>query len=911
MEVLVIDNATTLADTETSADHGAPLAISVWGRGEPWPLPAGWYEEYERRLYRLARHPHAFAFATREDAPADDLAPLVSAAHSLALRLCGGSMIGDRRPLTNALFPAAEHDDTSLAAQSWAPPYGLLSDLVCLGTEGQNLDRASALVDVLKTVIPFALPLQPAIDAAISLLERACTEPYAACTAEADMGTLTALFDEIGTAEEKAALPAVFGPETALTEVSRPLLELGRTVSVSAPFDTSLEAHLMLARVRNGEANAALPETSTAWMREDLLARYEALAASDDVQDRLDALDGYLAAVERALLAEGRRVDAQAWCAAQFAVECFALDDASTSRFVQDPDGELSAAADGAVVGQKGSAGGVVSGSGLEMSSDELMADLDALIGLDAVKAQVRRLISATRADERRRQLGIMVDSPAHHAIFQGSPGTAKTTVARLMGEIYCRLGILDKGHVVEVSREDLVAEHIGGTAKLVRQHVDAAMGGVLFIDEAYALAPEDNPRDFGYEAVSALLKLMEDRAGEFIVIAAGYRREMAAFLRANSGLASRFPTRLDFYDYSDAELVEIMRSLVEGRNMRADESFVEAFREAIPSTRPDGFGNGRWVRNLVDEAILEQASRIDPESSTDLEMRTLTAEDLAASAPQRRVSDDDGRDPVADLHALIGLDTVKAQVRSLQAEIALAERRREAGLVIAPPTRHVVFTGRPGTAKTTVARLYARILHRMGILEHGHLVEVSRSDLVAGYVGQTAAKTRTAVEEAFGGVLFIDEAYTLSQEAGSGHDFGREAIDELLKLMEDHRDDLVVIVAGYPAEMAHFLEANPGLASRFPTTIEFPDYTDAQLLEIFHAIAEGDGMLLADDVDSAVRALLPDERLENFGNGRTMRNLYQAALRNQALRLSSDEAASVEEIRTLRAADLPDQIMT
>lgn len=265
--------------------------------------------------------------------------------------------------------------------------------------------------------------------------------------------------------------------------------------------------------------------------------------------------------------------------------------------------------------------------------------------------------------------------------------------------------------------------------------------------------------------------------------------------------------------------------------------------------------------------------------------------------------------DPMAELDALIGLDEVKEQVALLVAEQRAAELRREVGMDVAPRARHMVFTGSPGTAKTTVARLIARIFAQLGYLEKGHLVETSRAGLVAKWIGHTAIKTEETFRRALGGVLFIDEAYALAPE-DPGRDTGPEAISTLLKLMEDHRDDVIVVVAGYPDEMRRFLDSNPGLASRFPTHIAFPGYDADELVRIFELQAGHAGFRLAPGVTDRVRALIPAERRRDFGNGRWVRNVFEAATATQALRITGSLTAdgpdpTEDAIRTLLPEDV------
>ena len=261
----------------------------------------------------------------------------------------------------------------------------------------------------------------------------------------------------------------------------------------------------------------------------------------------------------------------------------------------------------------------------------------------------------------------------------------------------------------------------------------------------------------------------------------------------------------------------------------------------------------------------------------------------------------------MAELDELIGLAPVKEQVRRLVAELKAEKIRAEAGMPVSDRSRHMVFLGNPGTAKTTVARLLARIYAQLEVLSNGHLVEVTRGDLVGEYIGQTAPRTTAKFNQATGGVLFIDEAYSLIPP-DSGRDFGHEAVATLLKLMEDHRDEVVVIVAGYPREMQRFLESNTGLASRFPKTLTFADYDADELAAIFHLVAEQAGFTVAPDVAAGLRALVPSPRPVGFGNGRFVRNVFEEAVSRQAMRIVDGSATTPEEVRTLLRSDLPDQ---
>lgn len=261
----------------------------------------------------------------------------------------------------------------------------------------------------------------------------------------------------------------------------------------------------------------------------------------------------------------------------------------------------------------------------------------------------------------------------------------------------------------------------------------------------------------------------------------------------------------------------------------------------------------------------------------------------------------------MARLHKLVGLEKVKKEVETLTNLVRVNKMRQERNLPVPPLSLHMAFTGNPGTGKTTVARLLSQIFRAIGVLEKGHLVETDRSGLVAGYVGQTAIKVHEKVTEALGGMLFIDEAYALA--TGDEEDFGREAVDTLVKLIEDRRDEFIVVVAGYPAPMQKFLDSNPGLRSRFNRFIHFDDYTPEELFAILGRMCDEHGYKLAESASVFIRGLL--ERMHtargaNFANGRDVRNLFEQTIANQANRVGPMEAPTDEVLCTLRAEDVP-----
>ncbi|HTI25389.1 MAG TPA: AAA family ATPase [Kutzneria sp.] len=544
---------------------------------------------------------------------------------------------------------------------------------------------------------------------------------------------------------------------------------------------------------------------------------------------------------------------------------------------------------------------------GAQRSLPDLLAELDNMIGLAPVKQRVRAMVAEMDVDKQRRAQGLPVSPRSRHLVFTGNPGTAKTTVARLIGEIYRELGVVTSGHVIEVQRTDLVAELLGQTAPKTRAVCEDALGGILFIDEAYTLMGEAG--DFGSEAVAELLTQMENHRADMIVIVAGYPKLMDEFMETNPGLRSRFANRVEFPDYSNDELAKIFLAMAHSQGYTTSNDLVAALPDRIRLIpRGRGFANGRSARQLLEATLTQQSARLAGIQHADAAtLNALTADDLPAPDEAGVVQGSGGPrktlpELLSELDTMIGLAPVKQRVRAMVAEMDIDRKRRAAGMKTAERSRHLVFTGNPGTAKTTVARLISQIYRELGVVTSGHVVEAQRSDLVAEFLGQTAVKTRAVCESAFGGILFIDEAYTLTEG-----EYAAEAVAELLVQMENHRDDLVVIVAGYPKEMDEFMEANPGLRSRFANRVEFPDYSNDELAGIFRVMAKGQGYELSDDLVKALpQRITRIPRGRGFANGRSARQLLEAAISKQSGRLASMGDIAPEALNLLVANDLP-----
>lgn len=547
--------------------------------------------------------------------------------------------------------------------------------------------------------------------------------------------------------------------------------------------------------------------------------------------------------------------------------------------------------------------GNLITSEVKKLTFEEAKMELEDLIGLRTVKEQINELATYLQFLKIRTEKGLEDNQKfVLHSVFTGNPGTGKTTVANMLGKIYHSLGLLSHGKVQEVGRADLVGEFIGQTAPKTKKAIEKARGGILFIDEAYALTNRgEDGKDFGKEVIEVLLKEMSDGPGDLAIICAGYPLQMQHFLNSNPGLTSRLRNVIHFPDYTPNELMEIAeftacrRKVVLTKNAQR---FVHKKLIEIYRNRDEQFGNARYINGLIEEGKQNMALRLmrtvnNVDQLEKSKLKEIVQEDLEKvfrQGDEQRVHlpVDEAllQDALAQLHELVGLDEVKKEVDEIT---KLVRYYSEIGKDVKRAfSLHTVFMGNPGTGKTTIARLLVQIYKALGILERGHLVECDRKSLVAGYIGQTALKTNEMIEKAMGGGLFIDEAYGLTQ--GGENDFGREAIETLLKRMEDHRGEFMVIAAGYPEEMKRFIETNPGLMSRFDKQFEFKDYTPEELLSIAKWMFDKEELKLEEAAENHLLWYinkLIDNKHKYFGNARTIRKIVSETIRHQNLRMA------------------------
>lgn len=517
-----------------------------------------------------------------------------------------------------------------------------------------------------------------------------------------------------------------------------------------------------------------------------------------------------------------------------------------------------------------------------DMPSNKCKAEkkLEELIGLDSVKVMIDKIKAYATASKGSSDLNL-------HMAFYGNPGTGKTEVARLIGEILYEYGVLPKKKYVEATRSKLVGAYIGHTALKTQALIEEAMGGVLFIDEAYSLAIEGDNIDFGHEAVAELIQAMETYKGKFCVILAGYKNPLKKMLATNPGFDSRIQFHVDFPNYSRDEISEILQLIIDKDGYLVNEDALTKMLDVIDSMRinPD-FANARVARNVVQQCIMCLNVRTgDPND------KTITIEDVNkyikdANLGHISTSPSGGKvlSGEEQLMQLIGLNNVKMSVKKIR---AYAKKNKDSSNL----NLHMAFAGNPGSGKTEVANIISRILYEAGVLTEAKVIVANRESLIGQFVGHTAKKTKEMIDKAMGGVLFIDEAYSLFS-GGIGNDFGSEAIATLIDEMEKNKGKFCVVVAGYNGPLKEMIDSNPGFGSRIQFWINFQDYSREELKQITLLFLNKESVKYS-ITDDALELLLDITDLyrnnKDFANARTVRNILQDVILNQNLRVEEE----------------------
>lgn len=537
---------------------------------------------------------------------------------------------------------------------------------------------------------------------------------------------------------------------------------------------------------------------------------------------------------------------------------------------------------------------------------DDADARLDELVGLTNVKDQIRQMKNRMNFYGH----GQNEQMSGNHMVFLGPPGTGKTTIARIITKILYDFGYIRENRCVEIDGGYLKSPYVGQTAERVNAILQYAMGGVLFIDEAYILT-EDKANAQGAEAVGILLKAMEDNKSDFVCIMAGYEDNMNRMLASNEGFASRIKYKIYFENFTVDELGEIFRGLMRNASGHRYKIEKEAFemlkRHFEKERRIAGFGNARVVRTAWDSILDIHADRFMRGDIQQEQKFVILKDDVQAYVAVRsKQMIEDGRNFIAsrnldssvislqelkqktkpgsenpdkDLAALTGLSVVKDEIKRMKAQFSFYEGNME------NTGNHMVFLGPPGTGKTTVAAIMTGYLYQMGLIQENSYLDINGDFLRGMYLGHTGKRTEAVVQYAQGMVLFIDEAYLLTSNNGTSDAFGQEAVGVLLDAMEKFRKNFVVIFAGYEQEMSQFLEMNSGLRSRISLSFHFQSYTPHELAQMFRNVAKSNGFTVQQDVwvpmQRYFKTKVDDPR---FGNGRFVRQFFEAVKKSHIM---------------------------
>ena len=528
---------------------------------------------------------------------------------------------------------------------------------------------------------------------------------------------------------------------------------------------------------------------------------------------------------------------------------------------------------------------------------DEILKDINSLVGLADVKDNVKELLKYLEYSKK-----IDTEGFANlNMIFKGNSGTGKTTIARLFAELYYKLGFISQNKITEVTSKDLIGTHLGETAPKTQAVIDTALDGVLFIDEAYTIMASKGGGTSNYpaECMATICKAMEMYKDRLVVIFAGYTKEMNDFINANQGLMSRIGYEIEFPDFSKAELMQIFYDEVNGNQFTLEDG-VNAKIEKIVMKNKIGrnFGNARFVKNLFDRLVMTHAANYTEE----YQLKVITNHDVEVFEATKKDKERGIDDILGELNSLIGLSKVKETINGF---VSVIELNRKLGRM--PDfNMHMIFKGNAGTGKTTVARLLAEVYYNLGYVKRNKLVEVQSQDLIGEFLGQTGPKTQAVIDSALDGVLFIDEAYSIMEHNGTNASYSAECVATLLKAMEDYQGRLIIIFAGYTEEMKKFRDLNPGLKSRIGYEIDFEDYSVEELLQIYDKKVNDKGFRSDEAARAKVERILRKAKdVENFGNGRFVENTVQKIIIEHAMKTRNTD--DYDRLITFIEEDIPE----
>ena len=523
--------------------------------------------------------------------------------------------------------------------------------------------------------------------------------------------------------------------------------------------------------------------------------------------------------------------------------------------------------------------------------------NIEDLIGLEEIKREVQKfrnlLIFNKKIDNKLENKNMNMNM-----LFLGNPGTGKTTVASVMADILYELGYIKKNKFIDVTAKDLVAEYVGQTAIKTSRIIENALDGVLFIDEAYSIVSANKNASFGEESIATLVQAMEKYKDRLVVIFAGYTLEMKNFLDSNPGIASRIGYTFEFSNYTTEELIQILDNYALSKGFTVEEEAKKGIIEILEVNKNTrNFGNARFMINLFERLVMVHAQDFREDK-----LMTITKKDVIGLKNESFTLKKSTEEIQNELSTLVGLANVKKELEGL-IDLVMLNNKLEKRI---PLNLNMIFIGNPGTGKTTVARIFAEILYNLGYIKNNKLIEVTGKDLIGEYVGQTSNKTAKVLENAIDGLLFIDEAYTLMNQAGNNGNYSQDAISTITKYMTDYEGRITIIFAGYKEEMKEFLELNSGLISRVGETIEFKDYLEEELLTIFNKEVEKAEFEIEEKAREAILEIIKSNiRTKNFGNARFVINVFKKTLMQHAKRCR--EIQDIKELKTITIEDIPE----
>lgn len=558
-------------------------------------------------------------------------------------------------------------------------------------------------------------------------------------------------------------------------------------------------------------------------------------------------------------------------------------------------------------------------------SFTSVIQELNNFVGLKALKNSLLDFITYLNFVQEREKQGIETNEKiSAHCIFLGNPGTGKTSIARLLGKYFKSIGLLEHGHVIEVDRSALVGEYIGETAQKTEKVINQALGGILFIDEAYSLKRDNNGKDFGQEAIDIILKRMEDAQGKFFVIAAGYPDTMQNFLESNPGLKSRFTHLFKFDNYSPEELTEIFKIFAlkekfivtpETEKLLTDK--LKSFCDNIDKT----FGNARFVRNLFNETKVQLSKRyqtLEYDGRNFSTLSTIEKEDILSAfnnylkhSEGKFFSEDNLNKYLTELNNLIGLDDVKYMFNKLLASIKVDKLKKERSIATAPKNLNSIFISEQGAGTSTVARLFGKIFRELSLLENGQLVEIDGSVFYGLSKIDAFLMLDKIFQESIGKIILINDSVLTLQ---ANNDFSDSLLQYFLKKLYLYKDKLAAILTGTSDEIEELIANVPVIENQFPNIFNFRHYSTRQLLEIALNICQKKNYQLEEGAWQQMLDLLTELRKDknrNFYNARTVKEILNKAIANQEERILTIPYPKDAELMTLTFEDFSGLLST